>query len=111
MFQNSTVMLFSLLAFTSAKVQQPNAEKAAASQTFSKPHAARLIDKEATKETIALYGNLKKLLQKGVLFGHQADLAYGMNWKYEPGRSDIRDVTGDYPARHKIKWNKNICTV
>jgi hypothetical protein len=55
-------------------------------------------DKKATKETIALYNNLKKLLNKGILFGHQDDLAYGVGWKYEPGRSDIKDVTGDYPA-------------
>ena len=55
-------------------------------------------DKKATKETIALYHNLKKLLNEGIMFGHQDDLAYGVGWKYEPGRSDIKDVTGDYPA-------------
>src|ERR1041385_8430323 len=55
-------------------------------------------DKKATKETIALYNNLKKLLDKGFMFGHQDDLAYGVGWKYEDGRSDIKDVTGDYPA-------------
>ena len=55
-------------------------------------------DKKATKETIALYNNLKKLLNKGIMFGHQDDLAYGVGWKYQAGRSDIRDVTGDYPA-------------
>jgi hypothetical protein len=55
-------------------------------------------DKKATKETIALYTNLKKLLNKGIMFGHQDDLAYGVGWKYEQGRSDIKDVTGDYPA-------------
>ena len=55
-------------------------------------------DKKATKETHALYNNLKRLLNKGIMFGHQDDLAYGVGWKYEAGRSDIRDVTGDYPA-------------
>lgn len=55
-------------------------------------------DKKATKETIALYRNLKNLLNDGIMFGHQDDLAYGVGWKYEPGRSDIKDVTGDYPA-------------
>jgi mannan endo-1,4-beta-mannosidase len=55
-------------------------------------------DKKATKETVALYNNLKKLLNKGIMFGHQDDLAYGVGWKYEAGRSDIKDVTGDYPA-------------
>ncbi len=55
-------------------------------------------DKKATKETVALYNNLEKLMQKGFMFGHQDDLAYGVHWKYEKGRSDIKDVTGDYPA-------------
>ena len=41
-------------------------------------------DKKATKETIALYHNLKKLLNEGIMFGHQDDLAYGVGWKYEP---------------------------
>lgn len=55
-------------------------------------------DKNATKETINLYCNLKKLLDKGFMFGHQDDLAYGVGWKYENTRSDVKDVTGDYPA-------------
>ncbi len=62
---------------------------------FSQPVPA---DKNATKETINLYHNLKKLLDKGFMIGHQDDLAYGVGWKYENGRSDIKDVTGDYPA-------------
>lgn len=56
------------------------------------------IDKKATKETIALYNNLKKLLDRGIMFGHQDDLAYGVGWKYVPGKSDVKEVTGDYPA-------------
>lgn len=55
-------------------------------------------DKNATKETVALYQNLFKAKEKGYMFGHQDDLAYGVNWRYEEGRSDIKDVTGDYPA-------------
>lgn len=57
-----------------------------------------LSDKKATAETQTLYKNLKKLSKKGFLFGHQDDLAYGVKWKYEDGRSDIKDVAGDYPA-------------
>ncbi len=56
------------------------------------------VDKHATAETIHLYQNLKKLLAKGFMMGHQDDLAYGAGWRYEAGRSDIKDVTGDYPA-------------
>jgi mannan endo-1,4-beta-mannosidase len=55
-------------------------------------------DKEATQQTINLYHNLKKLLNKGTMFGHQDDLAYGVGWKYIPGKSDVKEVTGDYPA-------------
>lgn len=55
-------------------------------------------DKHATPQTINLYHNLKKIMNKGIMFGHQDDLAYGVGWKYENNRSDIKDVTGDYPA-------------
>ena len=55
-------------------------------------------DKLATRETINLFKNLKKLLNKGVMFGHQDALAYGVNWKYVEGKSDVQDVVGDYPA-------------
>lgn len=56
------------------------------------------VDKKATKETVFLYKNLKRLLDKGIMFGHQDDLAYGVGWKYLPGKSDVKEVTGDYPA-------------
>ncbi len=59
---------------------------------------AQTADKNATKETQHLFANLKMLLNKGVMVGHQDDLAYGVGWKYEAGRSDIKDVTGEYPA-------------
>jgi Glycosyl hydrolase family 26 len=55
-------------------------------------------DKKATKETIKLYQHLFSLAEKGFMFGHQDDLAYGVGWKYKKGRSDVKDVTGDYPA-------------
>jgi mannan endo-1,4-beta-mannosidase len=55
-------------------------------------------DKEATKATKALYSNLKIISTKGYLFGHQDDLAYGVNWRYEKDRSDVKEVCGDYPA-------------
>lgn len=58
----------------------------------------RLSDPLATQETVNLYNNLIKLKEKGYLFGHQDDLAYGVTWKYEKGRSDVHDVTGDYPG-------------
>ncbi len=55
-------------------------------------------DPLATKETINLYNNLGKLLQKGIMFGHQDDVAYGIGWKYVPGKSDVKELVNDYPA-------------
>lgn len=55
-------------------------------------------DKKATKETVNLYRKLKILAGKGFMFGHQDDLAYGVNWRYESGRSDVKEAAGDYPA-------------
>lgn len=57
-----------------------------------------LADKSATSETKKLFKNLTELSKKSILFGHQDDLAYGVHWKYEAGRSDVKEVTGDYPA-------------
>jgi len=57
-----------------------------------------LCDKKASAETNHLYNNLKKIPARGFMFGHQDDLAYGVNWKYVAGNSDIKEVTGDYPA-------------
>lgn len=57
-----------------------------------------LTDPEATTETQALYRNLLALQGKRVLFGHQDTLAYGMHWQGELDRSDVKDVTGSFPA-------------
>ena len=59
---------------------------------------AAISDKKATRETIQLHHHLKILLNRGFMFGHQDDLAYGVGWQYEVDRSDIKEVTGDYPA-------------
>ena len=55
-------------------------------------------DKKATKETIILFQSLNALKNEGIMYGHQDDLMYGYNWWYEKGRSDTKDITGDYPA-------------
>lgn len=57
-----------------------------------------LVDKQATEETKALYSNLWAIREKGFMFGHHDDLWYGRKWYNEPGRSDTKDVCGDYPA-------------
>lgn len=56
------------------------------------------IDKNATKETKALYENLKTISKKHILFGHQHALEYGHGWSNEANRSDVNSVTGSHPA-------------
>ncbi len=56
------------------------------------------VDEKATAETKALFTNLKDLASSKILYGHQDDLAYGHNWWGEPGRSDVKEATGSYPA-------------
>lgn len=58
----------------------------------------QLVDKNATPETRALFLNLKKLARDKILFGHQDTTAYGVGWKRDANRSDVKDVTGSYPA-------------
>ncbi|WP_333820237.1 glycoside hydrolase family 26 protein [Ohtaekwangia sp.] len=68
--------------------------------SFSCAVAQKLVDRQATDKTKALDQNLKKIGKAGILFGHQDSDAYGVKWKDEAGRSDIKDVCGDYPAIH-----------
>jgi len=65
---------------------------------FISPAKAQTADKSATPLTKKLFKNLKDALSRGILFGHQDDLAYGVGWKYEEGRSDVKEVTGEYPG-------------
>lgn len=51
-----------------------------------------------TPEAETLLSNLKQIPQKGYMFGHHDDTAYGIGWEFEEGRSDVRSVCGDYPA-------------
>ena len=41
---------------------------------------------------------LQKLLNKGIMLGHQDDPVYGTTWKCDEGKSDVFLTTGDYPA-------------
>ena len=56
------------------------------------------IDKDATKETKALYKNLKEISKKNILFAHQHATEYGHGWNGDVNRSDVKSVTGSYPA-------------
>jgi mannan endo-1,4-beta-mannosidase len=56
------------------------------------------IDRQATKETQALYKNLQVLAQEHILFGHQHATEYGHGWSGDEERSDVKSVTGSHPA-------------
>ncbi len=65
---------------------------------FNYKPAQGQIDKHATKGTKSLYKNLGKLSRKHVLFGHQHATEYGIGWRGDENRSDIKSVTGSHPA-------------
>jgi mannan endo-1,4-beta-mannosidase len=61
--------------------------------------AQKISDSHATKEATLLYENLLKTTRhKKYLVGHQDALAYGVHWKYRKGKSDVKEVVGDYPS-------------
>lgn len=65
-----------------------------------------LDDKQATKETKALYNNLWNLRETGTIIGHHESLLYGRYWDNEPKRSDVKDVCGDYPGICSLDFAK-----
>lgn len=89
----------------------------ATGSAFVNSNSLRLIDSEATSETKVLFQNLKFISERGFMFGHEDDLAYGVFWREEDGRSDVKDVVGDYPAVYgwdigkKIRHGQNIDSV
>ena len=57
-----------------------------------------LADIRALPQSVALYQRMLTLMNKGIMFGHQDDPAYGHSWYGEKDRSDVKDITGQYPA-------------
>lgn len=51
-----------------------------------------------TREAESLLASLKRIPQKGFLFGHHDDPVYGIGWDGDENRSDVKSVCGDYPA-------------
>jgi mannan endo-1,4-beta-mannosidase len=58
----------------------------------------QMTDPYSTDETRALFFNLKALCGRKILFGHQHTTSYGIGWKNEHLRCDVKDVTGSFPA-------------
>ncbi len=74
-----TALLLSSSLFTSAQTYSP-------------------CDKNATKETRWLFSSMQRLIGAGVMLGHHDDMAYGVGWKFDADRSDVKSVTGSYPS-------------
>lgn len=60
----------------------------------------------ATPETVALFRNLIEIQKTHILFGHQDATLYGVNWKDIRGKSDVKDVTGSYPAVYGFDFGR-----
>lgn len=60
--------------------------------------AAMAQDCHSTSARKILMERLSALQQKGYAYGHQDDTFYGVEWKWQQGRSDVMEVCGDYPA-------------
>lgn len=58
----------------------------------------RLLDQKAGRKAQNLYKFLHHSASSQLLFGHQDDLAYGVDWWEEKNGSDVKSVTGKYPA-------------
>lgn len=54
--------------------------------------------KTSTTPAQKLIKRMARLQKMGVMIGHQDDPVYGRTWKWERNRSDVKDLTGDYPA-------------
>lgn len=67
---------------------------------FAQGDKHQLIDDDATAETKVLYQNLFRIAEKGFMFGHEDTDAYGIDWWAKRRKSDVKEVTGAYPAVH-----------
>lgn len=68
-------------------------------ENLQKKFSIRLADSLANRESVFLYNNLKELSTKGMMLaGHHEATAYGIGWKGDSNRSDIKDITGQHPA-------------
>ncbi len=93
------IAIIFFMVLLSCSDDSPEVSKEVEKEEENKPDSdLKLADANATDQTKALYANLWVIQQEGTMFGHHDDLIYGRNWYAESGRSDIKDVTGDYPA-------------
>jgi mannan endo-1,4-beta-mannosidase len=74
------------------------------------------VDRLATNETKALFIRLWTVGKSNLtLFGHQDDTFFGVGWRDAPGRSDVLEASGSYPAVYgweigglELGWANNL---
>lgn len=62
------------------------------------PATASYAAKGAATPRQKLLARLAKIQKRGYMYGHQDDTFYGLTWDWDQGRSDTRELVGDYPA-------------
>jgi mannan endo-1,4-beta-mannosidase len=73
----------------------------AASCAVEKPKSSYTVhpaDSLATTGTANLYQNMADVTKRGIMFGQQDAVLYGLGWRENANRSDVKSVCGDYPA-------------
>lgn len=61
-----------------------------------------MVDPQATPETKALYANLWCIGLRGTMFGHHDYPSYGIGWRGDADRSDVKDIVGSHPAVYSL---------
>lgn len=64
---------------------------------FQKKLNVKLTDTLASKETVLLFHNLKKISKEKIIFGHHDDTAYGVGW-FGKDSSDVKAIVNSYPG-------------
>lgn len=55
-------------------------------------------DPDAFPQTIQYFNRLLALQETGIMYGHEDTFFYGYEWEYLENYSDIKALTGDFPA-------------
>ncbi len=101
-YQSLSAVIFCFLFFASCGQKMLTRQDAGANQ----PVGLTMVDPQATAETKALYANLWVIAQKGVMFGHHDSPSYGIGWRGDKDRSDVKDLTGDHPAVYSLDMHR-----
>lgn len=96
-FKFIAAALIALVITESSEVSaQPPKRERAGKTTLS------MVDPDATPETKALYANLWRTGRQGVMFGHHDYPSYGVGWRGDADRSDVKDIVGEHPAVYSL---------